>query len=246
MTLLLRLTQWGLSAVLFMLVFLSFQYMGLVLYRRGAKTVNSETSSNVEGSVIGKGWRYALSRHLMELMEATRMIRSFRMLVFLTVLMVLVGMVAGIWFFQSFKGLGVCMSIFGLIPYLWLRMRLVSGRLRTRLDFLPAVEVFYQQLLIDEGRNIRQTLQRVVAGDRLLYPIKACFEQLQRNLAAGRDQETAFRIFRLELGHVWADYFVHIMRMGLTEGVPIASNLKELVMDMRRAQLFDQRARNRL
>ena len=54
------------------------------------------------------------------------------------------------------------------------------------------------------------------------------------------------RIFSLTLGHTWADYFVGIMRVALTEGSFVGESLKELITDMRKAQRFDQLERNRL
>lgn len=138
-------------------------------------------------------------------------------------------------------------TVLGFAPYLFLRMRLVSGRLRTRLEFLPAVEVFYQQLLLTPNPNIRRVLEEAVSGDRLQYPIKPVFAQLHRSLSAGAGgTEDAFRIFGLELGHIWADYFANMLQMAMQEGCDISASLKELIEDMRRAQLYDQKARNRL
>lgn len=187
-----------------------------------------------------------LERHLVDLMAATRFIRSTGTFLTVTFLLLLLGIVIGIWGFRSLRGVLILTAVWGATPYMLLRFRLISRQLRTRLEFLPAVEVFYQQTALSERPNIRNVLQHVVSGDRLVYPIKPSFEQLHRSLAAGSRTEDALRIFTLELGHVWAEYFANMLRMGMEEGVDITPNLKELIGDMRRAQLYDQKARNRL
>ncbi|WP_438448503.1 hypothetical protein [Gorillibacterium sp. sgz5001074] len=188
-----------------------------------------------------------LIRHLEDMMAATRFIRSAGAFAVLTLLLLLSGMIAGVWVFRSLRGVMILGGIWGSLPYLLLRLRLISGRLRTRLEFLPAVEIFYQQLCLTHRPNIRLVLDDAVSGGRLLYPIKPVFEQLNRSLSAGAGStEDALRIFSLELGHVWADYFANMLRMALQEGADITVSLKELITDMRRAQLYDQKARNRL
>ncbi|MBD4104507.1 hypothetical protein GUH66_02605, partial [Xanthomonas citri pv. citri] len=60
------------------------------------------------------------------------------------------------------------------------------------------------------------------------------------------DDEASLRVFSSAVGHVWAEYFANMLRVALTDGAPIAENLKELIADMRRAARADQQERNRL
>ncbi|MNY29977.1 hypothetical protein D3C86_1640540 [compost metagenome] len=125
-------------------------------------------------------------------------------------------------------------------------MKLVSVRLRTRLEFLPAVEVFYQYYMMDPNQNMKIALKYCLEENRILYPIKPVFEQLYRHLMTQRDTEESLRIFSLTLGHIWADYFTGIISVALKEGSFVGDSLKELITDMRKAQRFDQMERNRL
>ena len=111
-------------------------------------------------------------------------------------------------FFQTLKGVIIVTSICVSLPYMLLRLKLVSVRLQTRLEFLPAVEVFYQYYMVDPNKNMKMALKYCLEENRILYPIKPVFEQLYRNLMTQRDTEESLRIFSLTLGHTWADYFV--------------------------------------
>jgi hypothetical protein len=243
--LLLLLYQISLALLLFLLLFISIRQLGLALLGRHAARSRLSPERKQEAAQAG-GLLHPVNRHIQDLLEVTRIIPASGVFWTVTLLLALAGIVCGIFVFQSFRGVAVLVPICTLMPYVMLRLRLISLQLRTRLEFLPAVEVFYQQVLLTDQPNIRNTLQAVVAGERLLYPVKASFEQLHRNLSAGRAIEDALRVFRLEHGHVWGDYYVSMLRMAIQDGVGIASNLKELIEDMRRAQLYDQKARNRL
>jgi hypothetical protein len=54
------------------------------------------------------------------------------------------------------------------------------------------------------------------------------------------------RRFCLAFGHAWADYFGSILRVALSEGNDVTANLKELISDMRKAQLANQLERHKL
>lgn len=235
----------ALCFLLFLLFTISLRHVFLAVWRtrsvRSRLTVRRSGRKKPRIPYAGK-----MLLHLEDLMAATRFIRSVQAFFLVTMLLFLSGTVAGVWFFKSLQGVAVLGSIWGLVPYLTLRMKLISGRLRTRLDFLPAVEVFYQVLLAELRPNLRLVLHEVLAGNRLRYPIKTSFAQLDRSLASGAEPEEALRIFRLELGHVWADYFANMLLIGIQEGADIRFSMKELIEDMRRAQLYDQKARNRL
>lgn len=164
----------------------------------------------------------------------------------LSFILLIIGILVGTFVFTSLKGVLVLGLIFGLTPYVFLRMRLMGAQMKMRIDFLPAVEVFYQYYVLSETKNLRNVLKKSLTEQKILYPIKPIFEQLDRNLSTQRDTEDCFRIFSLSFGHRWADYFINIIRIGLLEGVDIKSNLKELIVDMRKAQRADQVERNRL
>lgn len=242
---LLTILQGSLSLLLFMLLFITLRRLALVLGNRHA--ARSRLSSGKERIATERFFhRLPFRGHLQDMMEVTRFFPSISAFATCCLLLLLTGIILGVFFFQSLKGVAVLGPVCGIAPYLVLRMKLLSRQLRTRLQFLPAAEVFYQQLLLTEHPNLRNVLQAVIAEDQLAYTVKPSFQQLQRNLSAGREPEDALRIFELEHGHIWAHYFANLMRLGLQEGLNMASGLKELIDDMRRAQLFDQRARNRL
>jgi Flp pilus assembly protein TadB len=123
---------------------------------------------------------------------------------------------------------------------------LVHRRMQTQMDFLPAVELFYQCYLVTGERQVRIALQRTVEERRLLGPMQSVFEQLYRNLSVRGDDEASLRLLAASLGHLWADYFVNILRVALVEGVSISDSLKELLSDMRKARRANEQERNRL
>lgn len=237
----------ALCLLLFLLLFIAVRSLGMAAVK--ARTARSRLSAGRSRAPDRHKQHLRLGyiqRHLSDLMAAVRVIPSVGMFGTISFMLMLAGTVAGVWVFRSLQGVAVLGAVLGLLPYLLLRLKLLGRQLRTRLEFLPAVEVFYQQMALTSRPNLRQVLHASVMGDRMLYPIKSSFEQLHRSLSAGAEPEDALRIFRLELGHVWADYFANMFSMALVEGVDITANLKELIGDMRRAQLYDQKARNRL
>ena len=156
------------------------------------------------------------------------------------------GVAAGVFFFRNARSTLVLLVILGLLPYVVLRMRLISRQMAARLDFLPAVELFYQCYLVTGGRQVRTALRQTVEEGRLPAEIQAVFEQLDRNLSVRGNDEESLRRFTLAVGHRWADYFAGILRVALTEGGSVADNLRELIADMRQSQLADQQERHRL
>jgi hypothetical protein len=187
-----------------------------------------------------------LYRHLSELLESLQLPLGPGSVVLLTVILLLAGTSAGLYLFKSAKGTLLLGGVMAVSPYMLLRMLLVQRQMKTRIDFLPAVELFYQCCLISGGSQIRTALQRTVEEKRLLGPMQSVFEQLYRNLSVRGDDEASLRIFSTSLGHVWADYFVNIVRAGLAEGHPVADNLKDLITDMRKARRANQQERNKL
>lgn len=241
----LTLYQALLALLLFLLLYMTFRRLGQAL---GGRHAARSRLSPARKRVIPLSTRRKLflEVHLKDLVEITRVFSAVNAFAACCLLFSLTGMILGIFFFQSLKGMAILGMAGCLTPYLMLRMKLLSRQLRTRLQFLPAAEVVYQQVLLTERPNIRNVLHAVIAEDRLAYPVKPSFQQLHRNLSAGREPEDALRIFEMEHGHIWANYFANLLRLALNEGLHIGPGLKELIQDMRRAQLFDQRARNRL
>lgn len=157
-----------------------------------------------------------------------------------------VGCFGGIALFRSFPSACLLAMMLGSIPYLALRMRLVGLQTATRLEFLPAVELFYHCYLITGCRHVRTALQKTVDERRLPGEVQAVFAQLCRNLSVSENHEESLRRFSLAFGHIWADYFGSILKVALSEGNNVSANLKELVGDMRKAQLANQQERHRL
>lgn len=156
------------------------------------------------------------------------------------------GSLIGALLFVSIKGALSLSFIAGLFPFLLLHMKLISNRMKIRMEFLPAVELFYQQYVLGKHRNLRVVLQEVVQESRLHVQMKPVFELLDRQLSTNVSVDDCLRVFKLSLGHDWAKYFANIFAIGLTEGIDIADKLKQLITDMRKAQRQDQAERNRL
>lgn len=193
------------------------------------------------------GWSLSwIMRHLADLLEALNMTMSASAFAIVSGIAWLIGVgIGGLWF-QSVNGLLMLSTMTAALPYLWLRMRLISRQMRARMDFLPAVEIFYQAYMMVEPRNIRQVLALCLEERRLRSPVRAPFERLFRHLSTNRPMEEALRIFSFSLGHVWGQYLTNLLRVGLTEGADISASLQELIRDMRQAQREDLRERNRL
>ncbi|SDS25263.1 Flp pilus assembly protein TadB [Paenibacillaceae bacterium GAS479] len=166
--------------------------------------------------------------------------------VLLSAFLLVMGTGAGVVLFESLKGAVLLGLMLSLIPYLVLKMVLVHRQMQTRLDFLPAVELFYQCYLIAGQRQVRGALKRMVEENRLQGHLKASFEQLYRNLSVRGDDEVSLRLFAASLGHVWGEYFVQIIRVALHEGHSVADNLHELIGDMRRSRRANEQERHKL
>jgi hypothetical protein len=228
-------------------VFLHAMLQTLIRQRKARYRLHYVKQSTI-GSRFSEylGKRSHFYKHVKEMMESVETKLSMNAMITMTIILFLTGLLGGALFFQTVKGVVIVTSICVSLPYMLLRMKLLGIRLQTRLEFLPAVEVFYQYYMIDPNKNIKIALKYCLEEDRILYPIKPVFEQLYRNLMTQRETEESLRIFSLTLGHTWADYFVGIMRVALTEGSFVGESLKELIVDMRKAQRSDQLERNRL
>lgn len=187
-----------------------------------------------------------LYRHLADLLESIQSRLHIGTFLFVSIALLLAGMIGGFFGFRNVKGVVSAGAMLGLLPYVVLRMRLLGMQMKARLDFLPAVELFYQYYIVSGQSNIRTALKVTLEENRMHPAMRPVFEQLYRNLTTSRDTEDCLRIFSVSLGHMWADYFVNILRVGLLEGNDLCDSLKELISDMRRAQRSDQAERNRL
>lgn len=156
------------------------------------------------------------------------------------------GFFGGVALFASVGSALLLALIVGGLPYVLLRSRLVGLQMATRLEFLPAVELFYQCYLVTGSRHIRIALQKTVEERRLPVEVQAVFAQLYRHMAIKEDHEDSLRRFAMAFGHRWADYFGSILKVALAEGHNVSPNLKALIDDMRNAQLANQQERHRL
>jgi hypothetical protein len=184
--------------------------------------------------------------HITDLLVSTRASITVTHFLYASFTIGVFGVLIGTLFFSSFKGV-VALGFMSISsPYLVLRMRLLNHQLQNRITFLPALEIFYQSYVLSEAKNIRHVLRSSLEEQRMLYPMKEAFEQLYRSLIIQSDTEGSLRVFALTLGNIWAEHFVSILRIGLHEGVDVTISLKELILDMRRAERADQAERNRL
>jgi hypothetical protein len=241
--------KFALVLLLFLLFFIGLRHFLLAAANRQMARLRLHY---VQQAAIGNKMsrlvrRYGrMYRHLSELLESTRFRMSIGGFLTLTVILFLFGFVEGGFFFASAKGAVSLSFSLAVIPYLVLRLKLISLHLKTRIDFLPAVEVFYQCYVLSSHKNFRSVLKECLRENRILHPIRPVFEQLYRNLCTNRDAEECLRIFKITLGHLWADYFSSIVLISIQEGNDISANVRELIADMRKAQLTDQTVRNRL
>jgi len=187
-----------------------------------------------------------LHRHIADVLDTMNMKTKVSTFVTVSAILGLLGIGTGAYVFQSVKGAMMLGAMTAVMPYAILRMRLVTRQMRSRLEFLPAVETFYQYYLMSETRNIRLVLARCLEERRLRMPVRASFELLHRHLSTNRMVDDALRIFAFSLGHVWGKYLTNLLRVGLTEGADLSDSLHDLIMDMRQAQAADQAARNKL
>lgn len=239
----------SLVIILFLLIYISVRF-GLIVWwdnqsRKRRLSVNKITRWNFDYSQR----LIRLSKphqHLIDLLLALGWRTKLREFVLLSIGLGLSGIASGVLVFQSIRAVVILFFILGCLPYLVLRMSLINRQMATRLEFLPAVELFYQCYLVTGCRHVRLALQKTVEERRLPGEIQAVFDQLYRNLSVNGDDDGSLRRFSLSFGHLWSDYYCSILKVALEEGNNIADNLKELVTDMRRSQLANQLERHRL
>ncbi|MFD0588793.1 type II secretion system F family protein [Paenibacillus sp. GCM10027627] len=223
---------------------------GILLFLNGRNQLKSrltyKSGIGIRESLIRFKWIALLREHVGQLLETLRMRTSPDFFLLLSLLLGLSGLFVGGLFFQTTKGAFVFGLVIGLAPYVWLRGLLVHRRMGAQMDFLPAVELFYQCYLVTGEGQVRIALQGTVEEKRLLGPMQSVFEQLYRNLCVRGDDDASLKIMASSLGHIWADYFAGIMKVALTEGVSITESLRELLSDMRKSRRANERERHRL
>ncbi|MDF2836562.1 MAG: hypothetical protein K0Q63_2202 [Paenibacillus sp.] len=234
-------------------LFLLFLYIFGVLLELalGRRRLNSrltyESPRSIRSLLLHRLYGYARLRgHLSELLETLRLKATADHFIGMSGMLILSGIAVGGLYFQTMKGTLLFGLLAGCAPYVALRGLLIQRRMHAQLDFLPAVELFYQCYLVTGERHIRTALQRAIEEKRLLGPMQAVFEQLYRNLSVRGDDETSLRVMASSLGHVWADYFAGMLRVALSEGVPITDGLRELLDDMRKSRRANEQERHRL
>lgn len=235
--------------LLFLLFGLSI-YSAMELWsgqRRLKRRLSYESPLSARNLLLRHFGRYrGLRSHISELLETLRMNMAPDLFIALSGLLLLAGTGAGSLMFQSAKGAFLFGLLTGLSPYTVLRALLVHRRIGAQMDFLPAVELFYQCYLITGERQVKIALQRTVEEGRLLGPMQAIFEQLYRNLSVRGDDDASLKLLSLSLGHVWGDYFANILKVSLSEGISVSDGLKELITDMRKARRSNEQERHRL
>ncbi|MCR2803343.1 type II secretion system F family protein [Paenibacillus soyae] len=238
----------GMTLLFILLNIVSYGILQSIAERRRLRgRLTYESPYSLRKLLLDKSKAYlALTGHIGELLETVRFRVKAEMFLGISGLLLLAGTLAGGLFFQTPKGTLLFGCVVGLSPYVWIRGLLVHRRMGAQIDFLPAVELFYQCYLVTGERQVRVALQRTVEEKRLLGPMQAVFEQLYRNLSVRGDDEASLRIMAGSLGHVWAEYFAQILRVSLTEGVSVSESLRELLGDMRRARRANEQERNRL
>lgn len=243
------LTKYSFLALLFLLGWLFFNsvFNALLLRSKTKSRLNyAKQVSALWKFPSAKTANHVFFRHITDLLEAVRMPLSLHGFMILTVFLLLIGVLSGSLWFSGLKGIVALSVMLGSLPYIYVRMKLLRLQTSTRLNLLPAVEIFYQDYLLSDHKNMRSVLQKSLEGKRMLYPMKSVFEQLHHHLMVQQDMESGLRIFSMALGNIWANYFMNIFRFGLLEGIDVTENLSELIQDMRKAQRDDQQDRNRL
>jgi len=202
-------------------------------------------SSLTSLGILEKQW-LKVETHLDQMLGALRFTIKGERLLLLLVSMAIGGLLLGSYLFHSTKGAVLCSLLFVGSPYIALRMILIYRRVEAQIDFLPAVELFYQCYLITGERQIKIALARAIEEQRLVGSMGMIFEQLHRNLSVHGDDEESLTIFKHALGHIWADYFAQMLQVAIQEGVSISVSLRELIKDMRGARRANEQERHRL
>jgi len=197
--------------------------------------------SNKSSKLLG-----TINKHMNQLIHSLRLPIQGDQLLTLLIALGIGGMLLGYWIFNTPQGMLLLGAMLALLPYLILRMLLIQKRMEAQLDFLPALEAFYQCYLITGERQVKVALARLIEEKVMTGVMKRVFEQLYRNLSVMESDEESLQLFSHALGHRWADYFVQMLHVAMNEGVSISNSLRELTRDMRDARAANEQERHRL
>lgn len=238
-----------LIGILFILLMYMLEKLLLVIFtrqRRKSRLSVVTALANKKRNTFLQRLEQRISIHLEHLLQTLQLsMRGERLFQWLLSI-ALVGGVLGWYLFDSVKGALLCAVMLAGLPYIMLRMLLIHRRLEAQNNFLPAIELFYQCYLITGERQIKIALAKVIEENRIAGPMKDIFEQLYRNLCVRDNDEESLNLFANALGHVWADYFVQMVKVALHEGVSISSSLRQLIQDMRATRRANEQERHRL
>lgn len=238
-----------LIGILFILLMYMLEKLLLVIFtrqRRKSRLSVVTALANKKRNTFLQRLEQRISIHLEHLLQTLQLsMRGERLFQWLLSI-ALVGGVLGWYLFDSVKGALLCAAMLAGLPYIMLRMLLIHRRLEAQNNFLPAIELFYQCYLITGERQIKIALAKVIEENRIAGPMKDIFEQLYRNLCVRDNDEESLNLFANALGHVWADYFVQMVKVALHEGVSISSSLRQLIQDMRATRRANEQERHRL
>ncbi len=233
--------------ILFICLYICFRYAIESLLALSAKRARLSYIHTSKSKVSRPSGRMLLlAKHIEVVLTSIQLHMRPSNFILISILAALSGIISGYYLFGTIRGLLLLSVFLGVSPYLMLRLRLLNIQMKTRLEFLPAVEIFYQHYVLSYHKNVRNVLSTIIKEERMTYPIRPVFEQLHRQLMTNERVEDSLQVFRLTLGHIWGDYFANMLKLSLVEGVDISSSLNELVADMRRAKQSDQLAKHRL
>lgn len=237
-----------LFAVLWMLNFIIFYPFILYIVNRQTllQRLNAKQGGEQWRTFQSKLFRKSGFQKFTLLLEASGIQLKWLGFLYACILLMLIGIMTGVLFFQSVKGVVITGTMMALLPFIVLRLKLLGLQLQARMDFLPAVEVVYQYYILGSPHSLITALQTTLEEQRITHPIRAVFERFYRNIVMKRELEECLSLFVISLGHLWALHFISIVRVALLEGNDVSRALKELIDDMRRAKRTDQAERNRL
>jgi hypothetical protein len=236
-------------ALLWLLLYISIRALLVIVVGRNLKRARLEYMKRAPLAERLLGSRVLanqLTKHVSDLLESSGSRLKRDQFFLISAALLLTGVLIGSFFFQTVKGVAISSALLGSFPYLTLRMKLLNRQMKSRIEFLPAVEVFYQYYVLSEHKNSRTVLHDALRENRIRYPLKPVFEHLGRNLSTSRDMDESLAIFAITIGHGWGGYFSNILSMSLLEGIDVTENLKELILDMRKAQRTDHAEKNRM
>lgn len=229
---------------LFALLAFSFFYGCIsILYR---KTYQHQRLTYFRRERANKQTNHRLVKHLQNLLQAVNASFTVQWFTIFTMILLMLGATAGIFLFHQIKSTLILSLMLASIPYIYLRMKLLTLQMKRKEELLPAVEVFYQGYIASMPGDVRNTLHQMVTQHHLDFALRTVFDQLVKDLMTGKDTQEALDLFSYSIGNEWAKHFAMMLQMSLKEGVDIREHVKSFIQDMRRAHKHALQERNRL